>query len=53
MQQDDVLFSNLTVRETFRFAANIRLPTSINADTRMQVRGWCLGGGAGWRGRWA
>ncbi|PSC71035.1 ABC ATP-binding isoform 2 [Micractinium conductrix] len=35
--QDDVLFSNLTVRETFRFAANIRLPTSINADTRMQL----------------
>lgn len=36
--QDDVLFSTLTVRETFEFAANIRLPASITKATRKQVR---------------
>ncbi|KAL4452063.1 hypothetical protein ABPG75_007725 [Micractinium tetrahymenae] len=35
--QDDVLFGNLTVRETFRFAANIRLPATISRETRMQL----------------
>ncbi|KAL4437525.1 hypothetical protein ABPG77_003506 [Micractinium sp. CCAP 211/92] len=35
--QDDVLFGNLTVRETFRFAANVRLPAAISQETRMQL----------------
>lgn len=37
--QDDVLFPTLTVRETFEFAANIRLPAAITKQTRTQVRG--------------
>lgn len=32
-----MLFGNLTVRETFRFAANVRLPAAISQDTRMQA----------------
>lgn len=33
-----MLFGNLTVRETFRFAANVRLPAAISQETRMQAR---------------
>lgn len=52
--QDDVLFGNLTVRETFRFAANIRLPPAISRETRMQASGWCRQGRLGvQRSRWA
>lgn len=36
-KQDDVLFPTLTVRETFEFAANIRLPAAITKNTRKQV----------------
>ena len=32
--QDDVLFHNLTVRETFEFAAKMRLPASIPPEQR-------------------
>ncbi|EFN55091.1 hypothetical protein CHLNCDRAFT_134989 [Chlorella variabilis] len=35
--QDDVLFPTLTVRETFEFAANIRLPAAITKQTRTQL----------------
>ena len=34
-----MLFANLTVRETFEFAVNIRLPASVSKDTKRQVRG--------------
>lgn len=33
-RQDDVLFHNLTVRETFEFAANMRLPAGVPRETR-------------------
>ncbi len=32
--QDDVLFHNLTVRETFEFAANMRLPAAVPAEVK-------------------
>jgi ABC-type multidrug transport system ATPase subunit/ABC-type multidrug transport system permease subunit len=35
--QDDVLFANLTVRETFEFAVNIRLPASVSKETKSQL----------------
>lgn len=35
--QDDVLFSNLTVRETFEFAAAIRMPSAVNKQMRRQL----------------
>lgn len=38
LPQDDVLFANLTVRETFEFAVNIRLPASVSKETKAQVR---------------
>lgn len=34
VMQDDVLFSNLTVRETFEFSARMRLPREVSADTK-------------------
>lgn len=35
--QDDVLFSNLSVRETLRVAADLRLPSSVPAAKKAQV----------------
>lgn len=35
--QDDVMFSNLTVRETLRVAADLRLPSSVPASVKGQV----------------
>jgi ATP-binding cassette, subfamily G (WHITE), member 2 len=32
--QDDVLFSNLTVKETFAFAARMRLPAAVSSESR-------------------
>lgn len=34
VMQDDVLFSNLTVRETFEFASRMRLPAEVSIDTK-------------------
>lgn len=34
VMQDDVLFSNLTVRETFEFAARMRLPAEVTQETK-------------------
>ena len=34
VMQDDVLFSNLTVRETFEFAARMRLPAEVSQETK-------------------
>lgn len=35
--QDDVLYGTLTVRETFEFAAAIRLPAAVSKATRTQL----------------
>jgi hypothetical protein len=35
--QDDALFGNLTVRETFWFAAELRLPSKTTTETKRQV----------------
>ncbi len=35
--QDDALFANLTVRETFWFAAELRLPRKTPTETKRQV----------------
>lgn len=37
VMQDDVLFSNLSVRETLRVAADLRLPASVPAAKKAQV----------------
>lgn len=37
VMQDDVLFSNLTVRETFEFAARMRLPSDVSTETKQSV----------------
>jgi len=34
VMQDDALFSNLTVRETFEFAAKMRLPAAVSIETK-------------------
>jgi ABC-type multidrug transport system ATPase subunit/ABC-type multidrug transport system permease subunit len=34
VMQDDILFSNLTVKETFTFAANMRLPADVSHETK-------------------
>ena len=34
VMQDDVLFSNLTVQETFEFAARMRLPPDVTMETK-------------------
>ena len=34
VMQDDVLFSNLTVRETFEFASRMRLPSDVTQETK-------------------
>ncbi|KAG7673347.1 hypothetical protein Ndes2526B_g03213 [Nannochloris sp. 'desiccata'] len=34
VMQDDILFSNLTVKETFEFAANMRLPADVTQETK-------------------
>ncbi len=50
--QDDVLFPTLTVRETFEFAAKIRLPAAISKATRTQVwEGWGMSEGVGLKKR--
>jgi ABC-type multidrug transport system ATPase subunit len=36
VQQDDVLMGNLTVRETLRYAAILRLPSSVSIKTKMK-----------------
>lgn len=35
VQQDDVLFQTFTVRECLRFAANMRLPSSVDKEERL------------------
>lgn len=35
VQQDDILFQTFTVRECLRFAANMRLPPSVNKEERI------------------
>eukprot|EP00887_Chlorella_sp_A99_P005572 scaffold1.g5572.t1 len=35
--QDDVMFPNLTVRETFAFAANMRLGSSVSNEAKQQA----------------
>lgn len=37
VMQDDVLFHNLTVRETFEFAAAMRLPASVSGETKARL----------------
>lgn len=37
VMQDDVLFSNLTVRETFEFAAKMRLPSEVKTSVKMAL----------------
>ena len=37
VMQDDVLFANLTIRETFEFAARMRLPSEVSEETKMAL----------------
>lgn len=37
VMQDDALFSNLTVRETFEFSARMRLPSTVSEATKMSL----------------
>jgi ABC-type multidrug transport system ATPase subunit len=37
VMQDDVLFANLTVRETLRFHSRMRLPKEVSAATKAEV----------------
>jgi len=37
VMQDDVLFSNLTVRETFEFSARMRLPSEVSFETKQAL----------------
>jgi ABC-type multidrug transport system ATPase subunit/ABC-type multidrug transport system permease subunit len=37
VMQDDVLFPNLTVQETFEFAARMRLPKNISGEAKMKL----------------
>jgi len=41
--QDDILFDNLTVRESLDYTAALKLPGSATARVRSPPRGW-LGG---------
>ncbi|KAI9353213.1 ABC-2 type transporter-domain-containing protein [Zopfochytrium polystomum] len=38
VEQDDVLYTDLTVRETIEYSARLRLPTSENSPTEIRAR---------------